>query len=224
MTKSKAPTRLIVFLTAIMIFSVISVSAANGDTLIAAGTPLGVRFRTEGVMITGIRPVNDSEASPALDAGLRRGDVIVFINDRKIQSADTLLDTVKNSEGKVTVKYLRAGKEMTEAEILQIVAEEDFDVTLSGGDPMYHPAEVRQLAIKIHELGHSVWLYTGFTWEELIKNADLAHVLPEIDVIVDGPFIEKYRDPDLLFRGSANQRIIDVAKSLEAGIPVDWIR
>lgn len=113
MTKSKAPTRLIVFLTAIMIFSVISVSAANGDTLIAAGTPLGVRFRTEGVMITGIRPVNDSEASPALDAGLRRGDVIVFINDRKIQSADTLLDTVKNSEGKVTVKYLRAGKEMT---------------------------------------------------------------------------------------------------------------
>lgn len=117
-----------------------------------------------------------------------------------------------------------AGNEMTEAEILQIVAEEDFDVTLSGGDPMYHPAEVRQLAIKIHELGHSVWLYTGFTWEELIKNADLAHVLPEIDVIVDGPFIEKYRDSDLLFRGSANQRIIDVAKSLEAGIPVDWIR
>lgn len=113
---------------------------------------------------------------------------------------------------------------MTEAEILQIVAEEDFDVTFSGGDPMYHPEEVRQLAIKIHDLGHNIWLYTGFTWEELIKNADLAHVLPEIDVIVDGPFIEKYRDPDLLFRGSANQRIIDVAKSLEAGIPVDWIR
>ena len=88
MTKNKAALRLTVFLTAIMIFSTISVSGANRDSLIAAGTPLGIRFRTDGVVITGVRPISEAERSPALDAGLRRGDVITHINETKIDSAE----------------------------------------------------------------------------------------------------------------------------------------
>lgn len=113
MTKNKAALRLTVFLTAIMIFSTISVSGANRDSLIAAGTPLGIRFRTDGVVITGVRPISEAERSPALDAGLRRGDVITHINETKIDGAESLQNAVKSSEGDVTVKYLRAGREMT---------------------------------------------------------------------------------------------------------------
>lgn len=113
---------------------------------------------------------------------------------------------------------------MTLSEIMAVVEEEDWDVTLSGGDPMYHPEEVSQLARRVHEIGHSVWLYTGYTWEEMIKMPGLSMVLPEIDVIVDGPFREEMRNTDLLFRGSANQRIIDVAKSLAANEVTEWHR
>ena len=113
---------------------------------------------------------------------------------------------------------------MTLQEILDVVREEDFDVTFSGGDPMYHPAEIVALSRKIHEMGHSVWLYTGFTWEELVKSEVFLMVLQEIDVIVEGPFVESLRDTDLLFRGSFNQRIVDVRKSLATGCLQEWHR
>lgn len=51
-------------------------------------------------------------------------------------------------------------------DIMKIVIEEDFDVTLTGGDPMYHPEIVKELSRRVKEAGHSVWVYTGFTWEE----------------------------------------------------------
>lgn len=117
-----------------------------------------------------------------------------------------------------------AGQEMALQEILDVVREEDFDVTFSGGDPMYHPAEIVALSRKIHEMGHSVWLYTGFTWEELVKSEVFLMVLQEIDVIVEGPFVESLRDTDLLFRGSFNQRIVDVRKSLVTGCLQEWHR
>lgn len=100
------------------------------------------------------------------------------------------------------------GKEMTLSEIMEIVEEEDFDVTLTGGDPLYHPEEVAELARIIKDLGHTVWLYTGFTIEEIQASPQLSLPLPYIDTIVDGPFIAALRDPDLRFRGSSNQRII----------------
>lgn len=99
---------------------------------------------------------------------------------------------------------------MTLDEIMSVVEEEDFDVTLSGGDPMYHPGVVRELSRRVHAIGHTVWLYTGFTYEEILADSELASALEHIDTIVDGPFIESLRDPDLHFRGSSNQRIIDL--------------
>lgn len=101
-----------------------------------------------------------------------------------------------------------AGTEMTLDELMTVIEEEDFDVTLSGGDPLYHPEEIAELARAITESGHKVWLYTGFTIEEIISSDRLSLPLPYLDTIVDGPFIAALRDPDLPFRGSSNQRII----------------
>lgn len=105
---------------------------------------------------------------------------------------------------------------MTLEEIMEIVREEDFDVTLSGGDPLYHPEEIAELARSIQASGHKVWLYTGFTMEEIMASERLSLPLPYLDAIVDGPFMEALRDPDLRFRGSANQRIID-CRSMTGG-------
>ncbi len=101
-----------------------------------------------------------------------------------------------------------AGSEMTLDEIMSVIEEEDFDVTLTGGDPLYHPEEIAQLAKRIKETGHTIWLYTGFTLEEILASERLSLPLPYLDAIVDGPFIESLRDPDLQFRGSSNQRIL----------------
>lgn len=101
-----------------------------------------------------------------------------------------------------------AGREMTLEEIMEVVREEDFDVTLSGGDPLMHPEAAAELAREIKAFGKNVWMYTGFTYEQILEDERLSMPLPYIDTIVDGPFIEKLKDPDLLFRGSSNQRII----------------
>ena len=93
-------------------------------------------------------------------------------------------------------------------EIMEIVREEDFDVTFSGGDPLYHPETVRELSRRVVDVGHKVWLYTGFTIEKIEADPRLADALEFIDTVVDGPYIEALRDTDLLFRGSSNQRII----------------
>lgn len=100
------------------------------------------------------------------------------------------------------------GREMTLSEIMAIVEEEDFDVTLTGGDPLYNAADIAVLARAVMETGHKVWLYTGFTIEEIRASEFLSQPLPYLEAIVDGPFVESLRDPDLLFRGSSNQRII----------------
>ena len=90
-------------------------------------------------------------------------------------------------------------------------------ITLSGGDPFFQPKPCLQIAKKAHELGMNVWAYTGFTFEELFEkaNKDILELLTEIDVLIDGKFDQNKKSLDLEFRGSSNQRIIDVAKSLE---------
>lgn len=109
------------------------------------------------------------------------------------------------------------GKVMTLDEILEIVKEEDFNVTLTGGDPLCSPALATTLVKAIRSLGYSVWIYTGFTWEQILNRPELLSVASEAEVVVDGPFVKDLRDTDLLFRGSANQRLIDVSASLTAG-------
>lgn len=100
------------------------------------------------------------------------------------------------------------GREMDIEEIMDIIKEEDFDVTFSGGDPLYHPQEVKELSRRISELGHTVWVYTGFTIEEIEADPVLRDALRYTDTIVEGRYMEALRDTDLRFRGSSNQRII----------------
>lgn len=102
---------------------------------------------------------------------------------------------------------LEAGTEMSISEIMEIVREEDFNVTFSGGDPLMHPEEIAALAKAIQDDGYTIWMYTGYTIEQIRASERLSLPLPYLEAIVDGPYIEALRDPDLLFRGSSNQRI-----------------
>ena len=105
---------------------------------------------------------------------------------------------------------------MTVDEIMDIiVADPVADVTFSGGDPMYQPEGFTALAKAIKmRTKKNIWCYTGFKFEQLVKDPQRLQLLEQIDVVVDGPFVEALRDPDLPFRGSSNQRIIEVAKAL----------
>ena len=99
---------------------------------------------------------------------------------------------------------------MSVQELLDIVKEDEFaNVTFSGGDPLYQVEAFTELARRIkEETGKTIWCYTGFKYEEILEDKHLSMILPYLDVLVDGPFVEELRDPDLPFRGSSNQRII----------------
>ena len=107
------------------------------------------------------------------------------------------------------------GHEMSTEELLDIIVQDPYaNVTFSGGDPMYQAEGFAELARAIHrQTNKDIWCFTGFTFESLI-HPDQRELLGEIDVLVDGPYIERLRDTRLLFRGSSNQRIIDVPASL----------
>lgn len=83
-------------------------------------------------------------------------------------------------------------------------------VTFSGGDPIEQPAPFLELAKAIKKMELNIWMYTGYTYEELtsMHNPIIQELLSYVDVIVDGPYIESKRQLDLEFRGSSNQRII----------------
>ena len=92
-------------------------------------------------------------------------------------------------------------------------------ITFSGGDPMFQVEACNRIAAYCKNKGYNIWVYTGFTYEELMKMSKKDKIYLEflkyVDVLVDGPFILKERNLSLLFRGSSNQRLIDVPKSLK---------
>ena len=91
-------------------------------------------------------------------------------------------------------------------------------ITFSGGDPMFQPEGFAELAEAVkRETGKNIWCYTGYKFERLRHDRRQAELLQYIDVLVDGPYVESLRDRDALFRGSRNQRLIDVQASLREG-------
>ena len=94
-------------------------------------------------------------------------------------------------------------------------------VTFSGGEPFCQAEGFLCLAKQLKPLGYELAAYTGYTWEQLMEGSPAQRALLEtLDVLVDGPFILAQRNLDLRFRGSENQRILDVPKSLAANAPV----
>jgi anaerobic ribonucleoside-triphosphate reductase activating protein len=108
---------------------------------------------------------------------------------------------------------------MSTEQIMRIIEADPYaNVTFSGGDPMYQPEGFAELARAIRErTDKDIWCFTGFTYETLLHNPRQRQLLELIDVLVDGPFVKSLRDESLLFRGSSNQRLIDVPASLKTG-------
>ena len=92
-------------------------------------------------------------------------------------------------------------------------------ITLSGGDPFFQPYQACMVGKKAHENNLSVWAYTGFTFEELLSkmdtNQDLKNMMNEIDVLIDGKFDVNKKTLNCRFRGSSNQRVLDLPKSIK---------
>lgn len=106
-------------------------------------------------------------------------------------------------------------------QIAEYVRETPFisGVTLSGGDPMYSAESIIPFLKELKSLSpaSTIWVYSGFTYEEIVADPSMRELLQMCDVLVDGPFILEQRDITLSYRGSQNQRIIDVQASQKAG-------
>ena len=115
---------------------------------------------------------------------------------------------------------LNGGRLIEIEEILAMIDKNPLldGVTLSGGEPFLQTEPLTELCLEIKKRGFNIICYTGYTWEVLMEDSEKNMKLIELlDYIIDGPFIEEQKSLMLNFRGSANQRIIDVKDSLERG-------
>lgn len=105
------------------------------------------------------------------------------------------------------------GFDMTIDEVFEeIMTNPLTNVTYSGGEPLLHTAELIELSKKIKRNSEKdIWLYSGYTYEQILNNDKHSALLEYCDVLVDGPFEIKKRDLTLLYRGSSNQRIIKLS-------------
>lgn len=105
----------------------------------------------------------------------------------------------------------------TDEVIEDLKLDEVKGLTVLGGEPFQNEVDLLQVLRDIKkEVQKDIWIFSGYTYEEILKDQDKKKLLEECDVLVDGRFVEALKDLSLRFRGSSNQRIIDVKKSLEA--------
>lgn len=126
-------------------------------------------------------------------------------------------------------EYGKLYTEETEANILEMISNPHIKgLSILGGDPLWQDEIdlliLSQLIIKVHQMGKTVWLWSGFTWEQIfpkvtldcdINNINRQFLVENCDVLIDGQFEEDKKDLSLKWRGSSNQRVIDVQKSIE---------
>ncbi|MBR1499128.1 MAG: anaerobic ribonucleoside-triphosphate reductase activating protein [Bacteroidaceae bacterium] len=119
-----------------------------------------------------------------------------------------------------------SGTDRSTDDLLQEILADPFaDVTFTGGDPLFQAEGFAELAARIKaKSDKTIWCYTGFRYEELLHDTAAQQLLQYVDVLVDGRFVQEQRDEDLLFRGSSNQRLVDVPRSREEGHVVLWQR
>ncbi|KAF6579168.1 anaerobic ribonucleoside-triphosphate reductase activating protein [Paenibacillus sp. EKM212P] len=121
----------------------------------------------------------------------------------------------------------RAGEPFTpqrQQEVIRDIMENPLldGLTLCGGDPFFSAAECSQFVRDFREAcpDRTVWAYTGFVYEDLLTDPERQELALLCDVIVDGRFVEQQKDLTLPFRGSRNQRLVDVKASIQAGYVV----
>jgi len=99
-------------------------------------------------------------------------------------------------------------------------------ITFSGGEPFLQAPALAEFAAYFKKYDLNIWVYTGYQWDQLLNHIDrpgYRELLSYTDVLVDGPFIQSLRTTTHPFRGSSNQRLINVAQSLESGAVVEWL-
>ena len=118
---------------------------------------------------------------------------------------------------------MEAGHRLSTDDIMREIISDPFaNVTFTGGDPMFQAVGFLDLAKAIRrETDKNIWCFTGFRFEQLVAKAEQRALLEHVDVLMDGPFILSLRNPDLLFRGSSNQRAILVGEALRQGRVVE---
>ena len=98
--------------------------------------------------------------------------------------------------------------------------------TLSGGHPLdpHNAPKVLEIVKRVKMVfpNKDIWIYSGYEWENIIKDETLREILKYTDVLVDGAYVDELRDISLAFKGSSNQRIIDVPKSLTENRVILW--
>lgn len=110
---------------------------------------------------------------------------------------------------------------MSLLEILQkITTAVSKNVTFSGGEPFDQAKSLTNLAIILKVYDYSITVYTGYTWEEIVADEEKFTLLQYVDILVDGPFIENQKTTTACYKGSSNQRVIDVPESLAKGAVV----
>lgn len=111
------------------------------------------------------------------------------------------------------------GKDISCDEVFNLLTQSALtDVTFSGGEPFCQPEALTYLAERIkNETKKDIWVYSGYTFEEIIEDDKKRTLLEKCDVLVDGKFEINNRDLNMRFKGSHNQRIIDIKKSLAEG-------
>ena len=99
-------------------------------------------------------------------------------------------------------------------------------LTLSGGHPLdpHNAPKVLEIVKRVKMVfpNKDIWIYSGYVWEDIIKDNTLKEILKCTDVLVDGAYVDELRDISLAFRGSSNQRIIDVKKTLNSNEVILW--
>lgn len=108
--------------------------------------------------------------------------------------------------------------------LISAVSKHHKGITFSGGEPMERPHALTLLAKKLRLQGiANIWVYSGYTFEQIQQDPEKVKLLAQCDVLVDGRFVMAKKDISLAFRGSSNQRIIDVSASIGAGRAVEIV-
>ncbi|MCL2214538.1 MAG: anaerobic ribonucleoside-triphosphate reductase activating protein [Treponema sp.] len=122
-----------------------------------------------------------------------------------------------------------AGKEFSVKEIIRLIKKQKKPIqgiTFSGGEPFTQAGELAVIAQEAHQIGWDVVTYTGYTYEQLLElgknDKDINNLFAASDILIDGKYIDKLKTINLPFRGSINQRMINMAETLKIGSIVPW--